>query len=157
MPFNTTRMIPKGWSAHHQGAVETSFNARVVLTDPSRTTPGVWDPATGSYGPPTPFVVAGGPDDPRPDWRTGVPCRVQRQRDDRALDQADQQVTIRFYLIQLPADVPDVEVGYVATVTEAHNDDHLVGEELHAADVMHGSERFNRDVVWSHNQQPRQE
>lgn len=154
MPFNTTRMIPTGWSEHHQRVVETSFNAHVVITDPARTVPGIFDPATGTYGPPTPYVIAGGPTDTNPDWQGGVPCRIQRQKDDRAITQADQPTVIRFYLLQLPADVPDIEVGYVATVTAALNDAHLVGEVLTATDVLHGSERFNRDVVWVHNQQP---
>ena len=153
-PFDTTRMIPEGWSAHHQAVVETAYNARVIITDPARTTPGTLDPDTGTYGPPTPHVVAGDPTDTNPDWRDGVPCRIQRQRDDRPVDHAGQDVTIRFYLIQFPADLPDVEVGHVATVLEARNDAHLVGEQLTASDVFHGSERFSRDIVWVHNQAP---
>lgn len=154
MPLPSTRMIDPRWSAHHQPAVETSFNARVAIVDPNRTVPGVWDEETLSYGPPTPWYVAGGPGEARPEWAGGVPCRIQRQRDDRALEQAGQNSTVRLYLIQFPADLPDVEVGYVATVTDALNDPHLVGEDLVAADVMHGSERFNRDIAWVHNQQP---
>lgn len=154
MPFDTTRVIPKGWSAHHQSVVEGSFNARVRIVDPNRTTPGPWDEEALAYGPSTPHYVAGGPTDTHPDWQDGVPCRIQRQRDDRQVVQAGQAGAIRFYLIQLPAALPDVEVGHVATVTAAHNDPHLVGQELVATDAMHGSERFNRDIVWVHNQQP---
>lgn len=153
-PFDTTRMIHEDWSAHHQAYVQTAFNAHVLITDPSRTTPGAWDPTTGTYGPPTPFVVAGGPTDPTEAWRDGVPCRIQRLKDDRAVDHANQDITIRLYLLQLPADLPDVEVGHVATVLAARNDAHLVGETLTASDVFHGSERFNRDIVWIHNQAP---
>ena len=154
MPLPSTRMIPRDWSQHHRPAVETSFSATVVITDPSRTTPGEYDPTTGTYGPDTPYIVAGGPEDDRTDWREGVPCRIQRQKDDRAVDHAGQNVTIRLYLIQLPAALPDVEVGYVAQVLACPNDLHLVGEELTASDVFHGSESFSRDIVWIHNQAP---
>lgn len=154
VPFNTTTTIPEGWSAHHQPVVEGAFNARVTIVDPNRTVPGAWDEETLTYGPPTPWYVAGGPAEDRPEWQGGVPCRIQRQRDDRAVEQAGQGSAIRFYLVQFPADLPDVKVGYVATVTAAMNDGHLVGEQLEATDVTHGSERFNRDIVWVHNQQP---
>ena len=154
MPLPSTRMIHTRWSEHHQPAVTTSFNAAVTITDPTRTTSGVFDPDTGTWGPPVPHVIAGGPDDTNPDWQQGVPCRIQRMRSDQDVDQAGQNIPPRLYLIQLPADVPDIEVGHTATVTTAANDTHLVGEDLVATDIQHGSERFTRDVVWSHNQQP---
>ena len=154
MPFNTTKAIPTGWSAHHQPVVEGAFNAKVVITDPSRATPGTFDQDTGTWGTPTPYYVAGGPSDTVAAWRSGVPCRIQRQRDDRELTQAAQDITVRFYLIQFPAGLPDVEIGFVGEVKSATNDANLVGEVMTATDVMHGSERFNRDIVWVHNQQP---
>lgn len=154
VPFDTTRLIDPGWSQHHRPAVETAFNATVIITDPARTTPGTYDPSTGTYGPDTPYVIAGGPTDPHEAWRAGVPCRIQRLKDDRAVEHAGQDVTIRLYLLQLPADLPDVEVGHAATVVAARNDTHLVGENLTASDVFHGSESFSRDIVWIHNQAP---
>lgn len=157
VPFDTTTVIPAGWSAHHQGVILGATNARVLLTDPSRTVPGEPDPETGYHGPDTPHVVAGGPQDDRVDWREGIPCRIQALRDDRLVDHAEQGVSIRLYLVQLPADVPDIEAGYEATVLSALNDEHLEGETLAATDVRHGSERFTRDVVFTHNQAPRQE
>lgn len=157
MPFPSTRVIPDAWSQHHQPVVEGAFNATIIMTDPSRSTPGQWDPDTGTYGPSQLYIVVGGATDPNADWREGVPCRIQRQRDDRAVDHAAQDIVIRLYLIQLPADVPDIEVGYRAEVLTCPNDPLFVGEYLTATDVLHGSERFNRDVAWVHNQQPRQE
>lgn len=144
MPFDTTTLIPAGWSQHHQPVVVGAMNATVTITDPARTIPGRYNPDTGYHDPDTPYVVA-----------VDVPCRIQRQRDDRAVDHAAQNVTIRLYLLQFPADVPDIEVGYEATVLACPNDAHFVGETLTASDVMHGSERFTRDIAWVHNQAPR--
>lgn len=154
MPFNTTRAIPAGWSEHHQGTVESAHNAAVVITDPTRSTPGVFDATTGTYGAPTPHYVAGGPADTNPAWRAGVPCRIQRLREDTATMHGGQHVTTRLYLLQLPAGLPDVKVGYVATVSSCANDTNFVGESLTASDVQHGSERFSRDIVWAHDQAP---
>lgn len=154
MPFPSTRVIPKDWSAHHQRVVEGAFNARMMITDPSKTLPGEWDPDTGTYGPPTPFIVAGGPSDARVDWRAGVPCRIQQNKDERAIEQADQALVIRLYLIQFPVDIPLFEVGFVGTVTDCPNDPLFEGEQLVVSDRMHGSEAFNRDLVWIHNLKP---
>lgn len=154
MPLPSTRVIPTGWSAHHQGVIPGSANARVVITDPTRSTPGGLDPTTGTQLPPTPVYIAGGPEDANPDWRSGVPCRIQHQRDDRSVDHAAQTITVRQYLLQLPAGVPDVEVGHYLLVAAAVNDPHLAGESLTVYDVIHGSERFARDVVAVHNQAP---
>lgn len=143
MPLPSTRAIPLAWSSHHRAAVEGAFNAKVTITDPSRSTPGAWDEQTGTYGPPTMHVVA-----------ADVPCRIQRLKDDRPVDHVEQNITIRLYLIQLPADTPAIETGFVAEVVECPNDPWFVGATLTASDVEHGSELFNRDVVWIHNQAP---
>lgn len=149
-PFPGTRVIPVGWSRHHQPVASGGMNAACVITDPTRTVPGAWDEASGEYGPGTPHVVLDG--DP------GWPCRVQRLLGDQDSEQAGQDSTTRRYLVQLDdpnlATLPDVEVGHVITITAAVNDSHLVGLHLQVVDVQHGSERFTRDLVAVHNQQP---
>lgn len=150
VPLPGTKVIPAGWSRHHQPVASGGMNAACVITDPTRTVPGEWDEATGEYGPGTPFVVLDG--DP------GWPCRVQAVQSDQDSEQAGQGSTTRRYLIQLHdpdlEGLPDVEEGHVVAVTSAVNDPHLVGLHLQVVDVQHGSERFTRDVVCTHNQQP---
>lgn len=148
-PFPGSRVIPAGWSHHHQPVASGGMNASCVITDPTRGTPGQWDEETGEYGPGTPHVVLDG--DP------GWPCRVQRLLGDQDSEQAGQDSTTRRYLAQLDdpnlATIADVEVGHVLTVTAATNDPHLVGLAMRVVDVQHGSERFTRDLVLEHNQQ----
>lgn len=150
MPLPGTRAVPAGWSRHHQPTASGGMNAACVITDPARATPGAWDEATGEYGPGAPFVVLDG--DP------GWPCRVQRLLGDQDSEQAGQGSTTRRYLIQLHdpdlEGLPDVEEGHVVAVTAAVNDPHLVGLRMTVVDVQHGSERFTRDLVAVHNQQP---
>ena len=146
MPFASTRMIPTGWSAHHQPGMVTAFNATITITDPARTIPGVFDPATMTSGPPTVFYVAGETDP--------VPVRIQRLREENEQSQAGQDVPTRLYLLQAPADLPAIDVGYEVTVVTATNDADLVGETMKITDTQHGSERFTRDFVASHNKQP---
>lgn len=147
MPYPGTRVISPGWSRHHQPVATGGMNATCDITDPARATPGAWDDTTGTYGPGTPFVVA-----------AGVHCRVQALTSDQDSEQAGQDSTTRRYLVQLDdpglSTLPDIEVGYVLTVTAATNDPHLVGLRLTVHDVQHGSERFTRDVIATHNQQP---
>ncbi|MFK5689598.1 DUF6093 family protein [Ornithinimicrobium sp. LYQ92] len=129
------------------------MNAAVAITDPSRSTPGQFDPGTGGYGPGQPHYVAGGPEDERADWREGVPCRLQALDSDAQTLHVTQQIITRQYLLQLPADVPDVQVGHEVTVRSATNDVHLVGAVMFVIDEQHGSERFTRDLILEHNQQ----
>lgn len=152
-PFAGTKVIHPAWSRHHQPVASGGMNAACVITDPTRGTPGEWDEDTGEYGPSTPHVVLDAPPG-EPGW----PCRVQAVQSDQDNEQAGQDSTTRRYLVQLDdpnlATLPDVEVGHVITITAAVNDSHLVGLHLQVVDVQHGSERFTRDLVAVHNQQP---
>lgn len=154
-PFAGTKVIHPAWSRHHQPTATGGMNAACVVTDPARATTGAWDDETGEYSPSTPFVLVPPPTALDED---GWPCRVQRLLGDTDAEQAGQDSTTRRYLIQLDdpglATLPDVEVGHIVTVTAAVNDPHLVGLHLTVVDVQHGSERFTRDVVCTHNQQP---
>lgn len=154
-PLPGHTVISRDWSRHHAPVATGGMNARCTITDPTRTTPGQWDDDTGEYGPGTPFVVL--PE--HPDGKDGWPCRVQAIQSDQDTEQAGQDSTLRRYLVQLDdpalATLPDIEEGHVITFVEAVNDRHLVGEHLAIVDVQHGSERFTRDVVAEHSQQPR--
>lgn len=153
MPFPGTRVIHEQWSRHHQPVASGGMNATCVITDPARSTPGGWNDETGTYDPPTPHYVV-----PAPAGEPGWPCRVQALQSDRDSEQAGQDSTTRAYLVQLDdpdlTGLPDLEVGHVIEVTAAVNDPHLVDVDLTVVDVQHGSERFTRDVVAEHNQQP---
>lgn len=155
MPLPGTKVVPAEWSRHHQPTASGGMNARCVITDPARTTPGEWDDETGTYGPPTPHLVLPA----HPDGGDGWPCRVQADRRVEPTEQAGQLSTMRSYLVQLDdpdlATVPDIERGYLVHVTQAENDPRLEGEQLRVADVQHGSERFTRDLIVEHNQQAR--
>lgn len=147
MPFPGTRVVPEGWSRHHQPVASGGMNAACVITDPARTTPGGWNDDTGQYDSPTPFVVV-----------AETRCRVQAIQSDQGTEQVGQDSTIREYLVQLDdtnlSTLPDIEVGHVVDITAVANDPHLVGQLLTIRDVQHGSERFTRDLVAVHNQQP---
>lgn len=150
MPFPGTRIIPTGWSRHHAPILATAMNGSCWVHDPARTTPGAFDPTTGNITAPTLHPVAGSANQP-------IPCRIQALTSARDTDQGDQDSTARPYLVQLhdpTLDLPDIEQGHVVIVTAAANDPHLVGLALEVDDVQHGTERFTRDLIAIHNQQP---
>lgn len=153
-PFPSSRAVPEGWSRHHAPVASGGMNAACFITDPARSTPGGWNDDTGTYDPPTPHYVV-----PAPEGADGWPCRVQALQSEQDTEQAGQASTVRPYLVQLHdpdlTTLADVEVGHVIEITAAVNDAHLIGERLTVTDVQHGSERFTRDLVASHNQQPR--
>ena len=151
MPFPGTRILPHGWSQHHAPAIATAANGTCVVIDPTRSTPGALDPATGARPAATPHYVAGTPAAP-------IRCRIQALASAHDTRQADQASTERAYLVQLVdadlSSVPDIEEGHIVRVVAAENDPHLTGVDLTVRDVQHGTERFTRDLVATHNQQP---
>lgn len=148
MPLASGRVIPEGWSRHHQKPATGGMNASCRVTDPARSVPGVFDPATGQRGASSPHVVI-----------DAAACRVQALRGGDAAEQAAQPTARRDYLIQLDDAGLDtlttIEAGYVVTILASVNDPHLVGRGLEVVDVQYGSERFTRDVVCRDNQQPK--
>lgn len=152
-PFPSSRAVPEGWSRHHAPVASGGMNAACFITDPARSTPGGWNDDTGTYDPPTPHYVV-----PAPEGADGWPCRVQALQSDQDTEQAGQTSTVRPYLVQLDdpdlATLPDLEVGYLVQIVACRNDPHLVGLALTVRDVQHGSERFTRDLIVDHNQQP---
>lgn len=134
MPFPSTSTVHPNWSRHHQPAAAAALSGALTIRIPSRDTEG-WDPEHG----PTPGAEAA-----TPLW-TG-PFRAQAHRSDTSTQAAGQSVTVRTYLITLPADTPDIPIGARATVNEAPDDPHLVGKTFTVTGVTYGSHRFQRDL-----------
>lgn len=149
-PFPGTRIIHPDWSRRHAPAIGTAMNGAAWVHDPTRATPGPLNPETGVREASIPHPVAG-------TAATPIPCRVQALTSARDTRQGDQESTARQYLIQFhdpDLDLPDIEEGHIVIVTAAPNDPNLVGLPLTVDDVVHGTERFTRDVIVTHNQQP---
>ncbi|WP_426566384.1 DUF6093 family protein [Angustibacter sp. McL0619] len=145
MPFPSTRVIPAGWSKHHQVVAAGGMNATVQLLEPSADG-GDFDPDTGDTS------------DAEPTTRWTGRARIQVVTGEgRTVDQAEQMVTFRGYLVQLDesdsnSPVPDdVAVGWLVKVTAALNDVRLAGRSLIVDDVQSGSERFTRDLMCNDN------
>ena len=137
MPFDTTRVIPKGWSQHHAPVAAGGMNATVQIFNPADDTDG-WDEATESK-----TRVHGAP-------VYDGPARIQQVDSPDQQTQTDQQVTEHRYLIQLPFDAPHISKGWPLVVTACANDADVVAwtatREATITDVQHGSERFTRDL-----------
>lgn len=139
MPLPNIRMIPRGWSKHHQPVVLGSHNATCQVV--SKIVPGVWDDQAGTYGPPQ-ILKPFGPQS----------CRLQRIKDGRKVDQAEVDVFWREYMISLPADLPDIEVGWLIRIEQAPNDPLAEGQYFDVTDIYLGSELWERNLVTTHNQ-----
>lgn len=126
---------------------------RVAIVDPSRSTPGVIDPDEGVYGPNEPFFVAGGPQDERPQWRSGVPAYVEPFGMATEAVQIGQQVATRRYLVRLPVALPAVQSGHQVRVLSALLDPQMVNVSLTVVDVRYTSAHGERVIVCEHNQQ----
>jgi len=138
MPFDSTTVIPDGWSAHHAAAAAGGMNATV---DVGLEGPPVYDPAT---------------DDTTASWVSAYagPARIQALNDATTGQQAGQSIAGRSYLIQLPfeARAAVLPPGRIVRVTAAGNDPRLAGQRLYVIDEQLGSEGFTRDLVCSDNQ-----
>lgn len=142
MPFPNARVIPAGWSKHHQPVAAGGMNAACELYGPE---------GAGTYDPDTMSTTA-----TRGPARWTGRCRVQTYAGQAtAGDQVGQEVTSRDYLVQLDetgAPVPgDVAEGWAVVVTACGNDVSLVGRTLPVTDVLRGSERAARDLVVTDN------
>lgn len=140
MPFGFTQVIPDSWSAHHQPTMATTRNATCQIEDPTRSTPGEFDPETGTTSAPVPFVVYAGT------------ARVQAINSASSAMAAGQDVTQRSYLVAIDADAAPIQQGWPVKITACTNDPQLVGTTLYVADVQLGSERFERDLICTWNQ-----
>lgn len=94
----------------------------------------VMDPDTGQVTPRSGTVVA-----------ADVRCRVQAVTSTaRPVNAGEEVVAVRGYLVSLPASVL-AAVGDIFTLS-ACNDSALVGRRLRVADVMYGTETWQRDL-----------
>lgn len=141
MPFDTTTVIPLGWSRHHAPTATGGMNATVTIGVPTGST---YDPAT---------------DQTTATWSADYtgPARVQAFMRARGGEQAGQELIGRSYLVQLDfaleeAAVADLVPGARVKVLTATNDHRLVGQDLWVVDVQSGSERFTRDLVCTDNE-----
>lgn len=139
MPLANTRVIPEGWSAHHQPVVAGSWTADVTIRPPGNTQ-GEFNPATGTYDDPQ----------PHPAHYTGR-ARVQVEpmfAGDR--EAGGQQVTVAGYLVVVDRDTSTgTEVGHIVKVTgvDDNGDPALVGRELTVSGVAYGSLAWERDLT----------
>lgn len=97
---------------------------------------GTWNEATGTFDPPARVVL-----------HTDVPCRVQQQRQPQEANTAGQSVTTHDYLVPVPVDVLNVEVGHQVRIDVNPDDPSLVGRRLIVTDVLRGSLAWERDLV----------
>jgi hypothetical protein len=139
MPFPGTKVIPTGWSAHHQPVAAGGMNAEVTIGTRGDT----------AYDPDTDSTIAS--------WSQEYagPARIQALTQAEVHDLAGQAVVGRPYLVQLDArkaGADKVTSGMRTHVTVAVNDAQMVGDNLWVVDVQMGSERFTRDLVCTDNQ-----
>ncbi len=135
MPLPGTRVIPLGWSAHHQPVAQGALNGAGTVYDPDLRTTG-WDTETESV-----TVVEGTP------VYAGA-LGIMSTNAENATVQADDVVRTREYLVRFPAACPWLREGLIVKVTNGHADNEdLTGRELVVVDAQLGTERFQRDVV----------
>lgn len=138
MPFDTTRVVPAGWSQHHAAVAAGGMNATIHISDPNAQTRG-WDATTESTTITTAEPVYAGP------------ARIQEVMSAEEATQTGQQVTERRYLLQILFDAAPVQQGWAVRVTDCPNDTELVAwtttRPMTVTDVQMGSERFTRDLI----------
>lgn len=139
MPLPNTRIIPEGWSQHHQPAVQTSMRSRVDILKPLADAPEPTFPPSDEEW--EPVAVA------------DVPARIRTLAHGNDLAQSGQANDRQQYLIQIPAvTLPGLQVGadgHRIQVTSNPELPGLKGQEAAIEAVQHGTEAFNMDVLVS--------
>lgn len=130
-------VIPTDWSAHHRGIVEQTLTAACEIR-PSGSTPGIFDPATGTR-----------PNVPHPAHYSGA-CRVQVLP---AIEQeavtGDQEITTVGYRVTIGHDTAtqlDVDDLVKITAVDDNGDPTLVGRTLKVQAFTRGSLTWERDL-----------
>jgi len=134
MPLDGSRVIPVGWSAHHQPVAEGTMTGACTIRDPDATVVGEFDPETGTY-----------PRTPAGPYYTDV-CRAQQQKQPQVATTGEQRVSTHDYLVTVPASVTAVKLGHLVKVTAAE-DASLIGRVLQVTDVQRGTEIWERDLI----------
>lgn len=136
MPFPGTKVFHPDWEAHHRPVAEGAQTATGIIRRYSSV--GVHNEATGKTEYPEPTTVYGSP--------TPGPMRVVRDGVETTREIGGQQVTIRSYIVAVPADAPEIRVNDEVLVSTA-GDSKLPGESLWVHDVRFGSQIWERDLV----------
>jgi hypothetical protein len=129
-----SRVIPVGWSKHHQPVAEGTMTGACTIRDPGATVQGEFDNSNGTF-----------PSTPAAPYYTG-PCRAQQQKQPQVATTGDQKVSTHDYLVTVPASVVAVKAGHILTVTAAE-DTSLIGRPLQVTDVQRGTEIWERDLI----------
>jgi len=136
MPLPGTKVFHDGWEAHHRPVAEGAMTATGVVR--RRTGPGVFNDVTGKTDYPAPTTVYG--------VAGAAPMRVVRDGVETTREIGGRQVTIRDYIVALPADAPEIRVNDEVVVATA-GDTRLPDESLWVHDVRFGSQIWERDLV----------
>lgn len=128
-----TKVLPADWAASHRPTVEGTLHGTVTLRRPGSTQ--TWSDALGEMV-----------ETPRAPYAT-VACRVQRLGGDRAhtVTVAGDREVVADYLVVIPAATAGVAHLDLATVS-ATGDALFDGRTLTVGEVVHGTERFERDL-----------
>ena len=133
-PVFSSRMIPRGWAAHHQPATNTSHNGTATIRKEDTPTHDLVNDVSGRILGETVY--------------TNVAVRVQRQRTNSGdVDQGEQLERITTYMVAMAPEYI-VERGDVIAITSS--DDPLL-KELQIVYVLTGTERFERNVLCEEN------
>jgi hypothetical protein len=136
MPFPGTRVFDPDWEAHHRPVAEGAMTATGIVR--RYTGPGVFNEATGITDYPAPTTVYG--------VAGAAPMRVVRDGVETTREIGGRQVTVRGYIVVLPADAPEIRVNDEVLVATA-GDSKLPDESLWVHDVRFGSQIWERDLV----------
>lgn len=139
-PLPNTRVIPAHWSEHHRPTAEGGMTAEGIITRaPSAGASAAFDEDLGISVPPAATVVY-----------SGV-LRLQRSgADERQLQTADREVTIRDYQLSYPTDGSPSQVNDMLTITACPDNPAIVGETLRIRDARIGSLSWQRDYIAEH-------
>lgn len=134
MPLDGSRVIPVGWSKHHQPVAEGTMTGACTIRDPRATVTGAFDEDTGIYEttPAAPYYAN--------------KCRAQQQKQPQVATTGDQRVSTHDYLVTIPASETRVKTGHIVTVTAAE-DASLIGRPLQVTDIQRGTEIWERDLI----------
>lgn len=136
MPFPGTGVFHPDWEAHHRPVAEGAMTATGVVR--RYTAAGDFNEAAGKTERGAPTTVYGVDGAAR--------MRVVRDGVETVREIGGQQVTIRNYIVVLPADAPEIRVNDEVVVATA-GDARLPDESLWVHDIRFGSQIWERDLV----------
>lgn len=131
MPLAGTTVIPAGWSAHHAPIPRGAANARVRA---ERAVGSRWDEDTQSTLTTWEILYDG-------------PARIQQHNVTGPEDTAGDVDQRRRYLVAAGLECPALAHDTPILVVECPEDLDLEGKTLHVEDPLHGSYRWERDLL----------